>query len=72
MKSKTIIIVVILALVGGSLWLTRNNPSHHTDVAKDRGLVTVRFANLPYADHTITSIGIEKGFFKEVGIDLRA
>src|ERR1044072_4348415 len=33
---------------------------------------TAKFANLPYADHTYSSIGVAKGWFKEVGIDLQA
>lgn len=33
---------------------------------------TVRFANLPYADHTYSSIGVQKGWFKDVGIDLQS
>jgi len=32
----------------------------------------VRFANLPYGDHTYSIIGVEKGFFRDVGIDLTA
>ncbi len=32
----------------------------------------VKFANLPYGDHTYSCIGVAKGFFKDVGIDLQA
>src|ERR1700678_2669306 len=34
--------------------------------------VTIRFANLPYADHTYSSIGVANGWFKDVGINLQA
>lgn len=70
MKSKTPIIVLLLVLVAGGIWLALRNLGT-TDPGMDHGLVTVRFANLPYADHTITSIGVEKGFFKDAGISLR-
>ncbi len=70
MKSKTTIFVLLLALVAGGIWLARRDRGI-TDGAEEKGLVTVRFANLPYADHTITSIGAGKGFFKEAGIDLQ-
>jgi ABC-type nitrate/sulfonate/bicarbonate transport system substrate-binding protein len=35
-------------------------------------LKRIRFANLPYGDHTYSEIGAEKGFFRDVGIDLQA
>lgn len=30
----------------------------------------VKFANLPYADHTYSCIAVEKGWFKEAGLDV--
>lgn len=39
--------------------------------ATPSSLQAVRFANLPYGDHTIAAIGVEKGFFKDAGIDLK-
>ena len=71
MKHKSTIVVLMLALIASGIWLTRRN-SNHFSPGGDQGLVTVRFANLPYADHTISSIGIAKGFFKEAGIDLQS
>lgn len=32
--------------------------------------VSLKFATEPYPDHTVPYVGIEKGFFEEVGIDL--
>jgi NitT/TauT family transport system substrate-binding protein len=71
MKSKYTrisIIILLLMVVNCSIWIS----CRYADSKNDQGLVTVRFANLPYADHTITSIGVEKGFFTDVGIDLQA
>jgi ABC-type nitrate/sulfonate/bicarbonate transport system substrate-binding protein len=60
---------VLLAIGACGIWLSCSN-RETTDKAPDGKLVTVRFANLPYADHTIAAIGVEKGFFKDAGIDL--
>lgn len=42
-------------------------------LAKQSGIPskTIRFALQPYADHSYESIAIEKGWFKDVGVDLQ-
>ncbi len=42
-----------------------------TGITPSQTLKVVRFANLPYADHTFSVIGLSNGWFKDVGIDLR-
>lgn len=70
MNRKSITAVVFLALIIGGIWLTRQPASEAVKSNASSNLKTVRFANLPYADHCITSIGVKKGFFQDAGINL--
>ncbi len=72
MKTRTLLISIsLIGAVIVSIFIA-NRVSSRSNQPPNAGLEVVRFANLPYADHTITAIGVEKGWFREVGIDLRA
>jgi len=58
--------IVKCLLLGAFLTGCGNNPQDQTS-----GTVqTVRFGMLPYGDHSFAIIGVEKGWFKDVNIDL--
>ena len=66
--------IVLITVVAFLLVSCNRSKGPGASPATDPALGTlkvVRFANLPYADHTYSSIGVAKGWFKEVGIDLR-
>jgi ABC-type nitrate/sulfonate/bicarbonate transport system substrate-binding protein len=67
--------LTIVSLLIASLFVAcSKHESVSSSATDDVGHVpveTVRFANLPYADHTYSSIGVAKGWFKDVGIDLQ-
>jgi ABC-type nitrate/sulfonate/bicarbonate transport system substrate-binding protein len=44
--------------------------SNSASTSTSNHLTKVRFGMLPYGDHTYAIIGVKKGWFKEVGIDL--
>jgi ABC-type nitrate/sulfonate/bicarbonate transport system substrate-binding protein len=46
-------------------------PSPATEDGNHIHVETIRFANLPYADHTYSSIGVAKKWFDDVGINLQ-
>ena len=73
MKSKRVLSVALcqaVATLAGFLTGCSSKPQETVGGAEP--LRAVRFANLPYADHTYSSIGVAKGWFREVGIDLKA
>jgi ABC-type nitrate/sulfonate/bicarbonate transport system substrate-binding protein len=59
--------VAAVAVVALALYRWWPSPSPR---GGDHGLTTVRFGMLPYGDHTYAIIGMEKGWFEEVGIRL--
>jgi ABC-type nitrate/sulfonate/bicarbonate transport system substrate-binding protein len=71
MKNKKLIVITLLAGVFLSVCLSSCDKKQQPSQQATAHLEVVRFANLPYADHTITSIGVEKGWFREAGIDLQ-
>lgn len=58
------IVVIIAIIIGTAILFRRATKEMPTTLAK------VTFGMLPYADHTYAIIGIKKGWFEEVGIDL--
>jgi ABC-type nitrate/sulfonate/bicarbonate transport system substrate-binding protein len=57
--------VLILAAIAAYAWLVAREPGQSTV------LTTVRFGMIPYGDHTYAIIGVKKGWFKDVGVDLQ-
>jgi ABC-type nitrate/sulfonate/bicarbonate transport system substrate-binding protein len=62
------ILLAVVALLLG--WAFLYGPAKVGN-SSEQPLRTVTFGVLPYADHTYVIIGLEKGWFKEVGIDLQ-
>jgi ABC-type nitrate/sulfonate/bicarbonate transport system substrate-binding protein len=60
--------LVALAVAGGSL--LRSAPALAQEGAQEVPQVTVSFGHEPYFDHTQAIIGIEQGWFSDVGITL--
>ncbi len=71
-----LITVTVLVLAATVASCKRNGSSPTTKPTQPpsgtTALKVVKFANLPYADHTYSSIGVAKGWFKDVGIDLKS
>lgn len=69
-NKKWFAIAAVVACLGFVLWyaVTRRQPEPSPG---GESLTKIRFGMLPYGDHTQAIIGIEKGWFKEVGIDLQ-
>lgn len=69
--TRVFLITAALILLQGCDQKSRSDkPTPTTTSNADVPTVSVRFAGLPYGDHSFAAIGIEKGFFKDVGIDL--
>jgi NitT/TauT family transport system substrate-binding protein len=71
-KNLLIISAVLLAGFPGGCGKPGAPAASEADGSDAIPVKTAKFANLPYADHTYSSIGVAKGWFKEVGIDLQA
>ena len=64
---KIVPLLLLLPVVAGLIiWAPWKQPVGSGDELK-----TIRFGMLPYGDHTQAIIGIEKGWFKEVGLDVK-
>lgn len=63
-KVVVVAVLIIVAFIAGLSYFFSTKDIEKTDLTK------IKFAMLPYADHTYAIIGIEKGWFKEVGIDV--
>lgn len=63
--SGVVVLAVILSVVAYKIF-TRKSGADGVNPPR----VTVRFAMLPYGDHTYAIIGVRKGWFDEVGITL--
>ena len=61
-KLVGILSIALFLIFSGCNWV---NPKKEAPT-----LVKVRFGMLPYGDHTYAIIGLQKGWFKDVGIDL--
>lgn len=66
MKRRLLAAVGIAALIAALVivWAPWRGPTN------EQGLTTVKFGMLPYGDHTQAIIGIQKGWFQEVGVKL--
>ena len=67
MKNKAIVLTILVAAVVAGWFALR--PPKATQLQPN--LTEVRFGMLPYGDHTQAIIGIQKGWFEEVGLKLR-
>ncbi|MDZ4850379.1 MAG: hypothetical protein SGI77_13925 [Pirellulaceae bacterium] len=68
-NKKWFLVAAIVACLGFGVWYSA--PWNQPVPPIDESLTTIRFGMLPYGDHTQAIIGVEKGWFKEVGIDLQ-
>ena len=63
-------VVFLFLLVAGAFAIYKSLRPKGTVDPLNPPRVTVRFAMLPYGDHTYAIIGVRKGWFEEVGITL--
>lgn len=64
-------IVAVLAVTGLVWFLALQKRDGNVTSSSQPRVTVVRFGMLPYADHTYAIIAVKKGWFNEVGIDLR-